>query len=171
MKSATEASKRILLDQLPRLLKGYGKQYAATPGEYAVFVVCDLDDKCLKSFRAELLAVLDGCNPRPNAHFCIAIEEGEAWLLGDIQAVKAAYPKAKDNVLKGYQNDSICNTWEVLADAVYTGGAPALTKKGWQVVGKKKSEWAEKIAPNIDIEHNKSESFKYFVRKMQELLQ
>ena len=54
--SRTDARKRILLDQLPRLLKGYGKTFAGYSPNYpaAVIVVCDLDDKCLKAFRQEL---------------------------------------------------------------------------------------------------------------------
>ena len=47
-----DASKRILLDQLPRLLRGYGNTFANYPEDYpaAVILVCDLDDKCLKAF-------------------------------------------------------------------------------------------------------------------------
>lgn len=77
-------AKRILLDQLPRLLRGYGQTFADYPPDYpaAVIVVCDLDDKCLNAFRSELLALLQFCTPQPTTRFCIAIEEGEAWLLG-----------------------------------------------------------------------------------------
>ena len=64
----------------------------------AVVVVCDLDSKCLKKFRQEFFAVLNACNPKPETRFCIAIEEGEAWLLGDIPAVKKAYPQARDAI-------------------------------------------------------------------------
>src|SRR5690348_17200844 len=74
-------SKRILLDQLPRLLRGYGNTFASYPDDYsaAVILVCDLDDRCLKSFRAELSSILDVCDPKPETRFCITIEEGEAW--------------------------------------------------------------------------------------------
>ena len=121
MNSATDASKRMLLDNLPRLLQGYGKAWRNYPS--VVFVVCDLDNKCLKEFRQELYAVLNACSPKPETRFCIAVEEGEAWFLGDIPAVKAAYPKAKNEVLRKYVNDSICGTWECLANAVYQGGS------------------------------------------------
>ena len=59
-----------------------------------MIVVCDLDDKCLKTLRQELFAVLCACNPKPETRFCIAIEEGEAWLLGDIPAVKDRLPES-----------------------------------------------------------------------------
>ena len=101
--------------------------------------------------------------------FVFAVEEGEAWLLGDIPAVKAAYPKAKEDVLNGYQNDAICGTWELLADAVSSGGSSALRKKGWQAVGREKSDWAEIIAPHMDVDANASSSFRYFRDKLRDL--
>lgn len=98
----SDARKRILLDRLPQLLRGYGKTFFDYGGNYsaAVILICDLDDRCLKSFRMQLLAILDSCSPRPKTRFCIAIEEGEAWFLGDLTAVRAAYPKAKNAVLQ-----------------------------------------------------------------------
>jgi hypothetical protein len=171
--SSTDASKRLLLDQLPRLLRGYGKTFAGYSDDYsaAVIVVCDLDDNCLKTFRQELFNVLNSCNPKPETRFCIAVEEGEAWLLGDIPATKAAYPNAKDNVLNRYQSDTICDTWELLADAVFSGGASELKKDGWSSVGQEKSTWAERIAPHMGVATNKSPSFRYFRDKIQELIE
>ena len=172
LKSGVEANKRILFDRLPSLLRGYGKTFADYPPNYpaAVILVCDLDDKCLKEFRQELFTVLNACNPKPETRFCIAIEEGEAWLLGDIPAIKATYPKAKDDVLSRYKNDAICGTWEFLADAVYQGGANGLKKKGWAAVGQEKSIWAERIAPHMDVAINASPSFCYFQKKIRELI-
>ncbi len=172
LKSSTDASKRILLAQLPKLLRGYGKTFAEYPANYpaAVIVVCDLDNKCLKEFRQDLFSVLNACNPEPETRFCLAIEEGEAWLLGDIPAIKATYPKAKDDVLSRYKNDDICGTWELLADAVYQGGANELKKKGWTAIGHEKSIWAERIAPHMDVAINASPSFCYFHKKIRELI-
>ena len=166
-----DASKRILLTQLPKLLKGYGNTFANYPEGYpaAVILICDLDNKCLKTFREELNAILKTCNPKPETHFCIAIEEGEAWFLGDIHALKTAYPKAKEAVINTYLNDSIVGTWEKLADAVFPGGAAALAAKGWQSVGAEKSVWAEKITPHMDVGNNASPSFGYFRRKILEI--
>ena len=172
LKSGVEANKRILLDRLPSLLRGYGKTFADYPPNYpaAVILVCDLDDKCLKTFRQNLFSVLNACNPKPETRFCIAIEEGEAWLLGDIPAIKATYPKAKDDVLSRYKNDAICGTWEILADAAYQGGANELKKKGRIAIGKEKWRWAELIAPHMNIDNNASPSFCYFQKKIQELI-
>ena len=167
-----DAKKRILLNQLPKLLRGYGKTFASYPEDYtaAVILVCDLDDKCLKVFCKELHAILNTCKPSLKARFCIAIEEGEAWFLGDIPAIKIAYPKAKDVILNGYVNDSICGTWERLADAVFKGGAEALSAKGWQAIGAEKSQWAKKIGSHMDVGNNASPSFVYFREKLLELI-
>ena len=135
-----------------------------------MILVCDLDDRCLKVFREELFTILNTCNPKPETRFCIAIEEGEAWLLGDIPAIKVAYPNAKDNVLNCYTNDSICGTWELLADAVFQGGANRLGDAGWRSVGREKSAWAERIAPHMNVETNTSPSFCYFRQKIRELI-
>lgn len=166
-----DTSKRILLDQLPRLLRGYGTTFVNYGNNYpaAVILVCDLDDKCLKIFRQELFAILDACNPKPETRFCIAIEEGEAWFLGDIPAIKAAYPKAKMAFLNSYGNDEICGTWERLADAVFPGGAQSLSGKGWWAIGTEKSAWSERITPHMDVANNSSPSFCYFKAKLQEL--
>ena len=128
---SVDPSKEFLLDQLPELLDSYGKTYAGDKNSHAaVIVVCDLDDKCLKEFRAELLRILNSCKDKPDTRFCIAIEEGEAWFLGDIPAIKKAYPNAKGAILSSYGNDSVCGTWELLANAIYPGGAARLKKKG-----------------------------------------
>jgi hypothetical protein len=167
MKTSVDASKRILLDNLPRLLRGYAKSWPQSYG--VIIVVCDLDDKYLKNFRDELIALLNTCDPHPETRFCIAIEEGEAWFLGDIPALKRAYPKAKDAVLNSYVNDSICGTWEKLADAVYKGGSQALSRQGWKAVGAEKSAWAENIAPHMNLAENQSPSFNYLLNKLREL--
>jgi len=172
LKGTLDPSKRILLDNLPRLLRGYGATFAEYPPDYgaAVILVCDLDDKCLKAFRVELLTLLNSCDPRPETRFCIAIEEGEAWLLGDQQAITTAFPKARTKPLNTYQNDQICGTWELLADAVFPGGAMALKARGRQAVGAEKLRWAEKIAPHMDVKNNRSPSFCYFRDKLRRLI-
>ncbi|MGC9314486.1 MAG: hypothetical protein ACP5G4_02525, partial [bacterium] len=58
--------------------------------------------------------------------------------------------------------DSICGTWETLADAIYPGGAAKLSEKGWQTIGKEKASWAKKICPHMVIDNNHSPSFSYF---------
>ncbi len=153
-----DPAKRALLNQLPRLLTGYGK----TPGHDAVVVVVDSDSRSCKEFLAELNAVLSQCTPAPRTLFRLAIEEMEAWLLGDHPALLAAYPKAKRDVLARYAQDSICGTWELLADAIHPGGYAAIQKAGWPLPGQMKHDWVEKISPHMDVETNASPSFGKF---------
>ena len=159
LRSVTDPKKRILLDQLPAVLQGYGK--SLTHHE-AVIVVVDLDDRDCLAFKKELVDVLNVCSPRPRALFRIAIEESEAWLLGDRNAVKVAYPLAKDSILNSYVQDSICGTWEVLAEAIHQGGAARLKKLGYPDTGRAKCEWAREIAPHMDVDRNQSKSFQVF---------
>ena len=173
LRSEPDPRKRLLLDQLLRLLRGYGRhfwRYGRFRREDAcVVVVVDLDDRDCMAFKRELVAVWNACNPRPSTLFRIAVEEIEAWLLGDRGAVKTAYPNARDSVLNGYRQDSICGTWEVLADAVHPGGSAQLERAGYPVAGKAKCEWARRIAPHMNVNENRSKSFQVFrdgVRKL-----
>ncbi len=155
----SDPTRRLLLDRLPSLLRGYGRSLRHPS---AVLVVVDLDDRECLSFKQELSGVLRACSPQPKAKFRIAIEEVEAWLLGDCYAVKAAYPNARDAILNRYVQDSICGTWEVLADAVYRGGSGHLRRVGYPESGRAKSEWAEHITPHMDVDRNRSRSFQVF---------
>lgn len=101
-----------LLTDLPLYLRGIGRSLETMPGKKAIFVIFDKDnvDCSLQVF------------------FCIAIEEMEAWLLGDKEAVIKAYPRAKKQLLQKYVQDSIIGTWECLADIVYKGGLHSLKR-------------------------------------------
>ena len=147
LRGVTDPAKRVLLDRLPQLLAGYGK----TPGIDAVVVVVDVDRRPCGEFLRELLAVCDATNPCPRTLFRLAIEEIEAWLLGDLNAVRTAYPHANQAVLERYQSDSICGTWEVLKEAVMPG---IQESDSYGVIGRAKSEWAERIGACLDLDRN-----------------
>jgi hypothetical protein len=156
LKSNADPSKRILLDRLPQILRGYGK----TPGIDAVVVVLDSDRRNCVEFLQELNALAVKCQPAPGKIlFRIAIEEMEAWYFGDRTALTEAYPSAKADVLKRYVQDSVCDTWELFADAVHPGGSAVIKKAGWPLPGQLKHEWAEKISPLLEPDRNVSPSF------------
>ena len=159
LRGVSNPANRQILDNLPSLLRGYGRSLTDSSN---VVVVVDSDNKDCIAFKQELLSVLSACNPRPQTLFRIAIEESEAWLLADRTAVKAAYPDAKDMVLNSYVQDSICGTWEILADAVHSGGSTMLKKLGFPATGVAKCEWAENIAQYLDVNSNQSKSFQVF---------
>lgn len=148
-----------LLHNLPSRLRAYGK--SLIDGE-AVIVLLDLDDRpSAKEFEKELMEVLNACNPKPVCKFTFAIEELEAWFLGDKIALKKAYPLADEHVLNKYIQDSQCGTWEALADVIYPGGAKELKKLGVQKLEQKRL-WARDIAVHMNVNVNKSQSFKIF---------
>lgn len=155
LQANSDPNKRILLDQLPRLLRGYRND----PSVDAIVVVLDADRRDCSRFLAELNALAADCNSKQCILFRLAIEELEAWYLGDREALHRAYPRAKAKALKPYRQDSICGTWELLADAIHPGGAAAIKKKGWPLPGQIKSEWAQRIGPLLVPDRNVSPSF------------
>lgn len=161
-KSPTNKKDRTLLHNLPRRLQGYGKE--EKPDDVIVVLV-DLDDrKDCRAFKNELVALLMTCDPKPRCLFRIAIEELEAWFLGDREALKEAFPSASDQVLNTYIQDSQSGTWEKMAEALHPGGMAALVSKGKRsrVVLEQKIKWARKITPLMDVEKNISPSFVSF---------
>jgi hypothetical protein len=156
LRTTDDPAKRILLEQLPKLLRGYGR----TPGIDAVVVVLDSDSRDCQMFLRELMALAADCDPVPSTLFRLAIEEIEAWYLGDRVALTQAYPRAKVKVLDTSVQDGVCGTWELLADAVHAGGVVAVKKAGWPLPGQLKHEWATQIGPLMDIERNASPSFR-----------
>ena len=146
---------RQLLNELPRLLRGYAK----TPGYDAIIVICDTDNRNCTDFLNELHAVAQSSGAEAITMYCLAIEETEAWYFGDRQALLAAYPRAKTQMLNAYAQDSICGTWERLADCIHPGGSRAIVKAGWPAPGNLKHEWADRIGGRMDPDRNLSPSF------------
>ena len=160
LQAVPDPRKRFLLDHLPRLLSGYGR--SLRPADACVVVVVDLDTRNCMEFKQELLGVLNACPQTPRTLFRIAIEELEAWFLGDRNALKAAYPNAREVVLDAYVQDSICGTWEVLADAIDARGSTRLKKVGYPTVGRVKCDWAREVSAHMDVNENTSRSFQVF---------
>jgi hypothetical protein len=152
---AADPAKRILLSRLPQVLRGYGR----TQGIDAVVVVLDNDSRDCREFLSELKELAVQSDAPTRTVFRLAIEEMEAWYMGDRDALLAAYPRANKAILDKYVQDSICGTWEILADAIYKGGSKALKDAGWPLPGQVKHEWAEQIGPLLDLERNESPSF------------
>ena len=137
-----------------------------------IIVVLDSDDHDVQQFRSELEAVAIQNMIKIDHVFCLAVEEIEAWLLGDRHALLSAYPHAKMHVLNTYVQDSICGTWEVLADAVYPGGTSKLSREhaSFIEIGKLKAEWAQNIGIHMDLKSNESPSFNDFIHEIERRL-
>ena len=142
--------------------RGCSEGLRCNPSVNKIIVVVDSDNRNCAEFLAELKSAARRCGSGDKTLIRLAIEEIEAWYFGDSMAIKTAYPNAKVAVLNTYAQDSICGTWEILADAVVAGGSKAIKKNGWAAVGQVKHEWAAKIGRHMNLEANSSPSFKKF---------
>lgn len=149
---------RTLLHNLPSKLRAYGNSLSANE---VVVVLFDLDNKNPIETLQELNDLLELCTPPPQTIFCFAIEEMEAWFLGDPDAIIKAFPNARVDLLEKYEPDSICGTWELLADIVHPGGAKELLSQGKRSIEilEHKKNWAKKIPPFMNKDVNSSPSF------------
>ena len=159
-----------LLNDLATYLRGFDRSLQSFPS--VIIVVLDSDDHDVQQFRSELEAVAMQNMIKIDHVFCLAVEEIEAWLLGDRHALLSAYPHAKMHVLNTSVQDSICGTWEVLADAVYPGGTSKLSREhaSFIEIGKLKAEWAQNIGIHMDLKSNESPSFNDFIHEIERRL-
>lgn len=146
--------RRGLLDQLPAKLRAFGNAF--NPDTDRVVVLVDADDDDCMCLKNSLVQVLESCNPKPHALIRIAVEETEAFYLGDERAIRSAFQKFKSSAYRGYSQDSICGTWEIFQKVV-----------GWKYEAKVK--WASTIAPHLGTTRlgngsNRSPSFRAFYR-------
>lgn len=89
----------------------------------------------------------------------IAIEELEAWLFGDVEAMRAAYPKVPASLASQARfrdPDAIAGgTWEALERL--------LQSRGYHRGGLAKTKAARDIAKHMEPSRNRSRSFQAFV--------
>lgn len=90
----------------------------------------------------------------------------------DREALFKAYPLSKENKYKDYKQDSICGTWEFLADIIYKGGIKEFKKDcpTYREVGKYKAEWAGKIGELMNLNQNLSPSFQHLIQELRKRL-
>jgi hypothetical protein len=150
----------ILFQTLDIQLRAYSK--ALIHKNSVVVIVVDLDSRRLDSFQKTLESLFQMNTPNLDGGVRLAVEEIEAWILGDKAAVRHAYPLVKEYILTSYEQDSVCDTWEVLADAVFHGGSERLTEFGYPQIGREKCRWAENIGQYMDVDTNHSPSFSAF---------
>lgn len=158
-----------ILDMLPAKLRAYQRCVAIRP--MLVVVVLDADDDDPDQLYQNLEFQIRKFNPDNLFVIGIAVEEMEAWLMGDWTAIVRAYPDANHKAWKRYKQDSVEGTWEALADV--TEGKKKrrkLEEEGYPAVGSYKYRWATRISRYIDPVRNESPSFRKFYERFQRIL-
>lgn len=156
--------KQNLLRQLPMRLRGYTSWIT---DEYRIIVLLDEDrENCLElKTQLETAAQEAGLFTKTAAgggQFQvlnrIVVEELEAWFLGDMDALRMAYPRIPEslsNAAKFRNPDAIAGgTWETLEKTLqrynyFKGGYP-------------KVDAARAISIHMDVNRNRSRSFQVF---------
>lgn len=149
-----------LLDQLPAKLRAYGRELNSDTDR--VLVLVDLDNDDCRMLKTDLLNLLSFCGATPPvALFRIAIEETEAFYLGDKSGIRRAYPKCNIQRMGEYTPDSICGAWELFRDVI-------------EEKGEDKVEWGRRMGKHLTTQWkgadaNDSPSFRQFCRGLLKL--
>lgn len=163
-----------LLKKLPQRLAGYASWIQDADTRIVVLVDRDRDDCRVLKARLEEMVAKSGLTTRATAGrdraqvlLRIAVEELEAWLLGDPLALRAAFPRLPESLgsRAAYRDpDAINGTWEALERLI--------NRYGYQTGGLLKVRTAAEVARHMDVERNSSASFAAFrdgVRRLMEV--
>jgi hypothetical protein len=162
-----------LLRKLPSRMRGYASY--ADQVDLRVLVLVDRDADDCHELKERLQSVAQGARLRTKSgsggevfRVCnrIAVEELEAWYLGDANALVAAYPR----VPAGFARRATYRH----PDAVTGGTSEALHRllrqHGYFRGGLPKVALAHRVAPRMNVETNKSPSFCSFRDGLRELV-
>lgn len=156
LESRPDHRRRGLLDQLPAKLRGFANAMDLNTDQVLILVDADGDDPATL-----LQAITDAVGkvaPDVSVMLRLAVEETEAFYLGDLRALRRAFPRADMAKARSYEPDSICGTWELFAEIVDDMGA-------------NKVAWAEAMGPLLTtkVSVTRSPSFKALIRGLLEL--
>lgn len=153
-----------LLNLLPAKLRAYSK--VLDPKSSLLLVVLDADESDPIATDANLERLCKTMAPGLPHVIAVAVEEMESWLLGDWKALLKAFPHANHRLYLEYEQDSVCGTWERLAEILLGDKARHLIKAGYPAVGEYKHRWAEEISPYLRIADNRSPSLHRMVSRL-----
>jgi hypothetical protein len=164
--------KQDLLEKLPARLRGYAKFIPAT---WAIVVVVDADAEDCLALKARLEEAAHRASLQTTARALggarvqvvnrIAVEELEAWLLGDADAVRAAYPR----VLQTFEEKRRFRDPDAIRGGTWEALQQLLQRAGYYPQGMPKIEVAKSIAQHMDPQRNRSGSFRCFIEAVAEL--
>lgn len=169
LNSPPHPTKTGLYDLLPAKLRAY--ESLADSHRMVLVAVHDSDDNDPGFYYRQLEFLFRTFAPSHLFVIGISVEELESWILGDFEAIQAAYPNADFQMWEKYKQDSVCGTWEHLAKVLEgKKRAKEIIKLGYPVVGIYKCDWARRIAPHMDIHKNASPSLAKFVDRLHMVL-
>jgi Domain of unknown function (DUF4276) len=134
---------RGLLDQLPAKLAAF--ESSGNHEEDVVLVLVDADDDDYEELIEKISSVAQKVAPNVRVLVKVAVEETEAFYLGDLRALGLAYPNADMKKARKYSPDSICGTWELFGQIIGDDGG-------------NKVAWAEAMGPRLTVVASKSRS-------------
>ncbi len=154
---APDRNNRSLLHQLPAKLRAWNS--SLDPQEHRVVVLLDADTDDIGKLRQEVEAAATELAPRLQVLVALAVEETEAFYLGDLAALKAVWPQADMEKARAYEPDSVCGTAELFGKIVGDGGL-------------NKVDWASRISPRLTTKpaESRSPSFRRMCQDLQALL-
>jgi len=150
-----------LLRRLPDRLRSYAG-WAVSAG-VKVVVVVDRDADDCRELKARLEKMSDqaglvSSGSGPTVLNRIVVEELESWLLGDVEALRRAYPRLPVGLAAQARFRDPENVpggcWEALEYV--------LQQHGYYQVGLSKGRLAEDVAQHMDVENNQAPSFRAF---------
>lgn len=152
--------KHDLINKLPQRLRGYAAWPGVAVSRIVVLVDQDRDDCVTLRQKLDKIAADAGFRASGADRSVlnrIAIAELEAWFLGDVPALRRAYPRVPPSTgaKKAFRDpDAIDGTWEALERL--------LQEHGYHKGGLPKVAAAAAIAEHMDAERNESRSFRVF---------
>jgi len=155
-------NKKQLLTEIPKRLKAYAHWI---PDDWRIAVLVDEDRQDCHRLKRKLAAAARRAGLSKRVLNRIVVEELEAWFLGDIEALREAYPRVSRTLpqRRGFRDpDAITGgTWEALDRVLREAGYSA---------GLVKTATAKAVAHHMDPWKNKSHSFKVFRNGLRQLV-
>lgn len=148
--------KQDLLRRLPGVLRGYATRLSWEALRIVVLVDRDHDD--CRELKRKLAGMGTEAGLRQDViRYRVVVDELEAWFFGDVPALRAAYdrlPAGLANQARYRDSDAMSKASRALEDL--------LRSHGYHRQGLAKTTAAGDIAPYMDVENNRSQSFRAF---------
>jgi hypothetical protein len=152
--------KQDLMRRLPDRLRGYAG-WAVSAGVRIVVLVDRDDDDCTElKGRMEKAATTAGFTTGVAGTVLnrIVVTELESWLLGDVPALRQAYPRLPEGLAAQARfrdpEDVRGGCWEAVE--------LMLKQHGYHLAGLRKGQLAKDVAQHMDVENNRAASFAAF---------